>query len=62
MKRKKTLSSLRNHIKARARFYAKEYISLSDFLYGVFTQIALFIIPTRLSIVVFKMVVRSAKA
>lgn len=58
MKRRKTSTSLKNHIKIRARFYTKEYISLSDFLYGVITQTALFIMPTRLADVAFKRAVR----
>lgn len=58
MKRRKTLTSLKNHIKARARFYARRYISLSDFLYGTITQTALFIMPIRLANVVFNKVAR----
>ena len=58
MKRRKTLISLNNHIKARARFYSKKYISLSDFIYGVATQTALFIMPTRLASSIFKKVAR----
>lgn len=59
MKRRKTLTSLKNHIKARSRFYTKGYISLSDFLYGVMTQTALFILPTRLANIAFNRVVRN---
>lgn len=62
MKRRKTLTSLKNHIKARARFYTKRYISLSDFLYGIATQTVLFIMPTGLAGAVFKKVVRNAKS
>ena len=62
MKRRKTLSSLKNHIKARARFYAKKYISLSDLCYGVVTQIVLFVMPIGLAGAIFKKVVRDAKS
>lgn len=62
MKRRKTFISLKNHIKARTRFYKKKYISLSDFLYGVTTQTMLFILPTGLANMAFKKVVRNAKS
>lgn len=62
MKRRKTFTSLKNHIKARTRFYKKKYISLPDFLYGVTTQTMLFILPTGLASVAFKKVVRNAKS
>ena len=61
MKRRKTLTSLKNHIKARTRFYTREYISLSDFLYGVTAQTILFIMPIGLAGVVFRKVVRDEK-
>lgn len=56
--RRKTLASLKNHIKARARFYSKGYISLLDLMYGIATQTALFIIPTGLAGVIFKKLMR----
>jgi glycosyltransferase involved in cell wall biosynthesis len=59
MKRRKTFTSLRNHIKARARFYDRGYISLADFMYGVATQTLLFIIPTSLANTLFKRAVRN---
>lgn len=62
MKRRKTFTSLKNHIRARARFYTKRYISLADFLYGVVTQTTLFIIPTGLASALFKKVMRNAKS
>jgi len=62
MKRRKTLTSLKNHVKARARFYKEGYISLTDFLYGVITQTVLFIIPTSLVSAVFERAVRSAES
>ena len=61
MKRRKTFTSLNNHIKARTRFYKKKYISLSDFAYGVITQTILFVLPASLANVAFKKVVRNAK-
>ena len=61
MKRRKTFTSLKNHIRVRARFYVKNYISLSDFLYGISTQIVLFILPASLASMTFKKVVRNAK-
>lgn len=61
MKRRKTFISLKNHIRVRARFYVKNYISLSDFLYGISTQIVLFILPASLASMTFKKVVRNAK-
>lgn len=62
IKRRKTFASLKNHIKARSRFYAKEYISLSDLLYGVSTQIALYLIPARIAEVIFKKILRNEKS
>ena len=62
MKRRKTFSSLRNHIKARVRFYMKNYISLPDLLYGTSTQLLLFIMPTKLATFVFNRAVRDAKS
>jgi glycosyltransferase involved in cell wall biosynthesis len=58
MKRRKTLTSLKSHIRARSRFYTKGYISLFDFFYGLITQTALFILPLGLANVVFNKVVR----
>jgi glycosyltransferase involved in cell wall biosynthesis len=58
MKRRKTLTSLKNHIKARSRFYARGHISLADLLYGVTTQTALCILPTRLANIAFKRAAR----
>lgn len=62
MRRRKTLTSLRNHIKARTRFYTRGYISLTDLLYGVMTQTVLFVMPTKLANAVFNKVVRNAES
>lgn len=62
MKRRKTFTSLKNHVKARARFYSKKYISLPDFVYGVATQTILFVLPTKLTTAIFKKVVRDAQS
>jgi hypothetical protein len=61
IKRRKTFVSLKNHIRARARFYMKGYISLFDFFYGAMTQTTLFILPTGLANVAFSKGVRNAK-
>lgn len=58
MKRRKTFTSLKNHIQARARFYRRKHISLVDFAYGVITQTVLFAIPASIADKVFKKVVR----
>ena len=58
MRRRKTFVSLKNHIRARVRFYSKGYISLPDLLYGVVTQTMLFILPTGIVSAVFKKLVR----
>lgn len=62
MKRRKTFTSLKNHVKARARFYSKKYISLPDFAYGVVTQTILFILPAKLTTAIFKKVVRDVQS
>jgi len=58
MERRKTLTSLRNHIRVRVRFFTKGYISMIDLCYGIVTQTVLFIIPTRLANLLFKRLVR----
>ena len=58
VKRRKTFTSLRNHIRARVQFHKKGYISLFDLGYGLVTQIILFMMPTKLAEVIFKKVVR----
>lgn len=58
MKRRKTLVSWKNHIRVRARFYDKKYITLSDLLYGIATQTILFIMPTKLASIALKKVIR----
>lgn len=57
-KRRKTFNSLRNHVRARARFYSNGYISKSDLAYGIITQTTLFALPTQLVDKVFKRMVR----
>lgn len=61
MKRRKTFTSLKNHVKARARFYSKKYISLPDLVYGVVTQTVLFVLPAKLTTAIFKKVVRDVR-
>lgn len=58
MERRKTWASLRNHVRARIRFFNRDYISLFDLCYGIVTQTVLFILPTRLANIVFNKVVR----
>ncbi|OYX54122.1 hypothetical protein B7Y92_00430 [Candidatus Saccharibacteria bacterium 32-50-13] len=58
IKRRKTIKSLRNHIKARFGFYSKRYISLPDLLYGIFTQLILFVIPVSVAAFLFKRLAR----
>jgi hypothetical protein len=58
MKRRRTFSSWKNHMKARTRFYNKGYISFIDFCYGVLTQTILFVAPRKLSAKLFNRVVR----
>lgn len=60
MKRRKTFTSLKNHIHSRTNFYRRGYISLTDLLYGVTSQIVLFIIPASLASALFRRVVRNA--
>lgn len=62
IKRRKTLSSWKNHIKARTKFYGKQYISLTDLVYGVTTQTTLFVMPTVVANMIFRKVVRNAKS
>lgn len=59
MKRRKTLHSLKSHLKAKMKFYNRGYISFTDFLFGAFTQALLFAIPTKLASVLFNVAVRS---
>lgn len=61
MKRRKTFSSFRSHIYARARFFTKKYISFSDLCYGLGTQTVLFILPDNIANTIFKKAVRSEK-
>lgn len=58
MKRRKTLTSIKSHIKVRFRFLTKKYISFSDFIYGVTTQVVLFLMPVKFANLIFNMVVR----
>lgn len=58
MKRRRTFSSWKNHMKARTRFYNKGYISFIDFCYGVLTQTILLVAPRKLSAKLFNRVVR----
>lgn len=58
LKRRKTLTSLKNHIKVRTYFYKRGYIHLSDYLYGVVTQTILFVMPTKIASMAFKRAVR----
>lgn len=58
MKRRKTFTSFKNHIQARARFYNRKHISLMDFTYGVITQTTLFVIPASFADKLFKKAVR----
>lgn len=58
MRRRKTFTSIRSHIKVRFRFFIKKYISFSDFMYGVITQILLFVMPVKFANLIFNMVVR----
>lgn len=61
MKRRKTFKSLKSHITARAKFLSRDYISFSDFCYGVVTQTALFVLPNNVADAAFKRVVRGEK-
>lgn len=61
MKRRKTLKSFKSHIRARARFYSRNYISFSDFSYGVVTQTILFILPSSVADAIFIRAVRVEK-
>ena len=45
IKRRKTISSWKNHIRYRTRFYSREYISFSDYMYGLATQTLILIMP-----------------
>lgn len=58
VERRKTVTSLRSHVKARVGFFTKGYISMIDLCYGIITQTLLFIMPTRLASIVFKKLVR----
>ena len=58
MKRRKTFASWKNHIRTRFQFYRKQYITLSDFFYGVFTQTALLVIPGGVARGIFNRTVR----
>lgn len=58
MKRRRTFGSLKNHIKARFRFYSKGYISVGDLAYGIATQTALFVLPTPIAAAVLKKAMR----
>ncbi|MBH1973002.1 glycosyltransferase [Candidatus Saccharibacteria bacterium] len=61
MKRRKTIASLKSHIKARARFFREKHISFFDFCYGVVTQTVLFVLPSSVADLVFKKTVRSGR-
>jgi glycosyltransferase involved in cell wall biosynthesis len=58
MKRRKTFISLKNHIQARTKFYSRKYISFIDLCYGIFTQIILFLLPTKIATIIFSKVAR----
>lgn len=58
VKRRKTFTSLKNHIRARIQFHKRGYISLVDLGYGLVTQIVLFMMPAKLAEIIFKKVVR----
>lgn len=58
MSRRKTLKSLKGHISARAKFFARGHISFVDLMYGVGTQTVLFVLPSVAAKVVFNKVVR----
>ena len=59
MQRRRTFMSLQNHIKARARFYKRGDIAFSDFMYGVSTQVALFVLPAGVANTIFDKVARN---
>lgn len=59
LKRRKTITSLKNHIVARTRFYKRGDIQFSDYVYGIVTQAMLFMMPTKLADILFKKVLRN---
>lgn len=61
MRRRKTFSSLKNHTKARLKFYKRDYISAGDLVYGVITQTILLILPVSLAKSIFNRTVRYEK-
>ena len=59
MQRRKTYTSLRNHINSRRKFYSNGYITLSDLIFGIVTQTLLFVLPNSVASFVFNKAVRN---